>query len=237
MTVPRTRRRALVGLAVILAVAGIALTGIGVAAQRLAAGDIPAHSTPTPAAPNIAPPAKPTDTAPPAAGLPAQPITAAANPALQIPALGVDVPITPIAAAATAAGAVLTPPTDIHTVGWWDGQIVAPDGTVTADPAPAPGQPGVAVIAGHIDSYTGGPGALYRLGRLHQGDHITVTAAGVTTHWTVDSPPQQIAKNRLPAEIGTHNGPPRLAVITCGGPFDPATGHYADNIIVWATPA
>ena len=30
--------------------------------------------------------------------------------------------------------------------------------------------------------------------------------------------------------------PPKLAIVTCGGPFDAATGHYLDNVIVWATP-
>lgn len=29
-------------------------------------------------------------------------------------------------------------------------------------------------------------------------------------------------------------GPDRLALITCDGPFDRATGHYTDNVIVWA---
>jgi hypothetical protein len=25
-------------------------------------------------------------------------------------------------------------------------------------------------------------------------------------------------------------------MITCGGPFDPATGNYEDNIVAYATP-
>jgi hypothetical protein len=29
-------------------------------------------------------------------------------------------------------------------------------------------------------------------------------------------------------------GYPSLRLITCGGPFDQATGHYTDNIIVYA---
>jgi hypothetical protein len=33
-----------------------------------------------------------------------------------------------------------------------------------------------------------------------------------------------------------NSGPPRLAIVTCGGPFDAATGHYVDNVIVWAVP-
>jgi hypothetical protein len=27
-----------------------------------------------------------------------------------------------------------------------------------------------------------------------------------------------------------------LAVVTCGGPFDSSTGHYWDNVVVYAVP-
>jgi hypothetical protein len=30
------------------------------------------------------------------------------------------------------------------------------------------------------------------------------------------------------------DGAPRLTLITCGGPFDKATGHYRDNVVVTA---
>jgi hypothetical protein len=29
----------------------------------------------------------------------------------------------------------------------------------------------------------------------------------------------------------------RLALVTCGGPFDSATGHYEDNIVAYAVPS
>jgi hypothetical protein len=29
---------------------------------------------------------------------------------------------------------------------------------------------------------------------------------------------------------------PRLVILTCGGPFDAATGHYLDNIVAYALP-
>ena len=51
--------------------------------------------------------------------------------------------------------ASLTIPTDIDIVGWWDGDVQDRDQTVRED-APAPGQPGVAVIAGHVDSAAAG---------------------------------------------------------------------------------
>lgn len=39
----------------------------------------------------------------------------------------------------------------------------------------------------------------------------------------------------LPADLFVNSGPPKLALVTCGGPFDAATRHYLDNVIVWAT--
>jgi len=32
------------------------------------------------------------------------------------------------------------------------------------------------------------------------------------------------------------DGPPMLTLVTCGGPFDSATHHYRDNIVVSAAP-
>jgi hypothetical protein len=41
----------------------------------------------------------------------------------------------------------------------------------------------------------------------------------------------------LPASAFARDGAPRLVLITCGGPFDAATGNYEDNVVVYATPA
>ena len=30
---------------------------------------------------------------------------------------------------------------------------------------------------------------------------------------------------------------PQLRLVTCGGPFDPSTGHYRDNVVVFADAA
>jgi hypothetical protein len=46
-----------------------------------------------------------------------------------------------------------------------------------------------------------------------------------------------VSKDRLPGAIFSTEGPPVLTVITCGGTFDSATHHYADNVIVYAVPA
>ena len=46
----------------------------------------------------------------------------------------------------------------------------------------------------------------------------------------------QIPKTELPAELFSRAGPPRIALITCGGAFNTTTRHYQDNVIVVAAP-
>ena len=152
---------------------------------------------------------------------------------LVIPALGVRAPLIPTGAVGAPETASLTIPANIRTVGWWDGTVTDGD-SIVQENAPAPGQPGVAVIAGHIDSESA-PGALYDLGALKAGATIEVSdSTGRLSTWTVDAPPQTVLKTQLPARLWATAGPPQLALVTCGGPFDTGTGHYADNVIVWA---
>jgi Sortase domain len=152
---------------------------------------------------------------------------------LLIPALGVRAPLIPTGAVGAPETASLTIPANIHTVGWWDG-TVSDGNSIVRENAPAPGQPGVAVIAGHIDSQSAA-GALFNLDALKVGATIEVSdSTGRLSTWTVEAPPQTVRKTQLPAQLWATTGPPQIAVVTCGGPFDAATGHYADNVIVWA---
>jgi hypothetical protein len=46
----------------------------------------------------------------------------------------------------------------------------------------------------------------------------------------------RVAKGDLDtAALFARDGAPRLHLVTCGGQFDPASGHYDDNIVVVAT--
>lgn len=190
-----------------------------------------------------------TEHRPAAAGNSAAPLSAqlaagAAGPAISdigssgarliIPALGVNAPIAPAGAIGAPGNAALAIPSDIATVGWWDGVFRAGAHTVQ-EKAPAPGQAGVALIAGHVDSAAVGPGALYKLGNLKPGDAITIIGSnGRSTRWTVSAVPDTALKTELPPALWVTTGPPELALVTCGGPFDTSTGHYLDNVIVWA---
>jgi sortase (surface protein transpeptidase) len=136
-----------------------------------------------------------------------------------------------------ATGAVdgsMTIPADVHIVGWYNGTD-SYQGTTYSVRTPWPGQPGVSVLAGHINWVGQGPGALYYIGQLVVGDPVEVVGSDrVATYWRVSQPPITLPKSDLPASLFVNTGPPKLALVTCGGPYDSATGHYLDNVIVWA---
>jgi Sortase domain len=122
-----------------------------------------------------------------------------------------------------------------------DGSIQVPSLITSADEAAwykysaTPGQIGAAVIEGHVDSYHG-PAVFFRLGALRPGDTIDVTLAdGVTAIFRVTGV-REYAKARFPAKIiygADHYAALRL--ITCGGAFDYATGHYLSSTVVFAS--
>ena len=98
-----------------------------------------------------------------------------------------------------------------------------------------PGQIGSSVIEGHVDSYRG-PAVFFRLGALRPGDTIDVTLAdGITAIFRVTGV-REYAKTEFPARIiygATDLAALRL--ITCGGAFDYATGHYRSSTVVFAS--
>jgi sortase (surface protein transpeptidase) len=103
---------------------------------------------------------------------------------------------------------------------------------------PAPGAPGSAVLAGHVDDAEQGLGALAPLREAEPGQEVLVTdAAGATTRWRVVSR-ELLDKQALPVDLlFGREGPSRLTLVTCGGPFLPDVGGYRDNVVVVAEPA
>jgi sortase (surface protein transpeptidase) len=90
------------------------------------------------------------------------------------------------------------------------------------------------VIVGHVDSREG-PAVFFRLGELRRGDRIMVGRdGGATVAFTVERV-ERHPKEALPVErIWSPATRPVLRLITCGGGFDRSTGHYRDNVIVYA---
>lgn len=99
---------------------------------------------------------------------------------------------------------------------------------------PVPGATGPAVIVAHVDSKKG-PDVFYRLRELKPGDKVEVYGAdGDVAVFTVESQ-EEVLKKDLPTErIWNQTDQAVLRLITCGGEFDAASGHYLSNTIVYA---
>jgi sortase family protein len=103
------------------------------------------------------------------------------------------------------------------------------------DRGPTPGQPGTAVILGHVDSAHVGPAIFYNLGKLRPGDLIDVTLEdGRTAVFRVYSAALYLKADFPTRTVYSYTSWPTLRLITCGGEFDKATGHYLGNIVVFA---
>jgi hypothetical protein len=119
-------------------------------------------------------------------------------------------------------GGKLEAPTDFAKAGWYAN-------------GPTPGEFGPAVIGAHVDSKSG-PAVFYRLGSLQKGAQVAVLRKdGSTAHFVVDRV-ARFAKANFPTATvyGDTKGRAELRLITCGGAFDQATGHYVDNIVAFA---
>lgn len=179
----------------------------------------------TPSEPAVPPaPAEPSRL-PSAVARPAAPGAPEARPApvrLAVPALGVDAAVD---AVGVEPDGQMTVPAEVDRIGWYRF-------------GPAPGAVGSAVLAGHVDSRSQGLGAMAPLREATVGVEVLVTdAAGTTTRWRVVSR-EVIEKQVLPLDrLFDRDGPPRLTLITCGGPFLPEFGSYRDNVVVVAEAA
>jgi hypothetical protein len=118
------------------------------------------------------------------------------------------------------------------------GMLQVPDSTTIAGwyiGSPRPGEIGSAIIAGHIDS-TSGPGVFFRLRLLRQGDLVYVRRVGGTLVVFRVTAEHMYPKDDFPTEQVYGPVPDaELRLITCGGVFDPATGSYLSNVVVYAT--
>ncbi|MGI8492862.1 MAG: class F sortase, partial [Acidimicrobiales bacterium] len=209
--------------------------GAAGAGARLTGGAV-AHSTAAVLGP-AAPPGRPAiaaEPSPPAAmgatthapcATPGSGVAAVAPVALRVPAIGVSTNV--VRVGLNPDRTLQVPPltyAGTHEAAWYD-------------LGPAPGQPGAAVIVGHVDSTTG-PAVFYRLPTLRPGDGVEVTEADCATVRFLVTSVEQYPKNAFPSQrvYGATAGP-ELRLVTCGGTFDRATGHYLSNIVVYASRA
>ena len=146
--------------------------------------------------------------------------TQVADPArVRIPAIGVDAAVFRLAV--DAQGVLPAPPTNEGT-GWWRA-------------GPEPGEPGPAVIVGHVDGREG-PAVFFRLRELVPGAEIAVDRVDGSTAVFAVERVERHPKDAFPTEaVYGHTPDARLRLVTCGGEFDRSTRHYVDNVVVFAT--
>ena len=118
-----------------------------------------------------------------------------------------------------------------------DGAIAVPRRTEVAGwyrGGPRPGQPGPAVILGHVDSRTG-PGVFATLRTVRRGTLIRVDRADGTSVTFRVATVSRVPKDRFPTDlVYAPTLDPALRLVTCGGTFDRNRGSYRDNVIVFA---
>jgi sortase (surface protein transpeptidase) len=215
-------------LVVALIIGGVALAYAGSHTLRWSPPPAPprwagrAHSPPRPAgweADRSADRPDPADAA--KHGYQVAPMDSSVPVSISIPTIKVRARV--ISLGVTKAGAVEVPP------------LTHPFLTSWYDKGPTPGAPGAAVLFGHVDSAAVGPAVFYNLGELRPGDLIYVTLKDNRTGLFKVYSAALYQKADFPAlAIYSYTTWPTLRLITCGGAFDTATGHYLGNTVVFA---
>ncbi|MDP9846837.1 class F sortase [Streptosporangium lutulentum] len=164
----------------------------------------------------------PANAPPPQPSLPPAPAMQPSTPVrLVIPRLGVNAPIKSVGL--DRQGAIEVPPVSApNLVGWYRS-------------GPTPGEAGPAVLLGHKDTRSGSA-VFTRLDEIRNGDVIEVYRKdGIIAVFTVGGL-EQAEKEVFPTQRVYGESPnPQLHLITCGGVYNHATGHYTDNVIAYAT--
>ena len=192
---------------IMIGACGLLLTRHGSPARPAAPAGV--GVMPAPTGPIVAPPQT------------AEPRPVARPVSLSIPLIGVRTRL--VTLGLTRAGSLQVPATT-SVAGWFAG-------------GPRPGAIGSAVIAGHIDSYQG-PGVFFRLDELRPGNRVYVRRSDRSIVMFRVTAVRRYLKNHFPTQAVYGATPDaELRLITCGGAFDAATGHYLSNIVVYATEA
>jgi hypothetical protein len=213
-----SRRGIVPAAAAVFAVAGAGLIATAVHSQRhppapaqSAAGSVPLADPRSPGPGTHHPAGAPT-------------VLPASRPlALDIPAIRVHSPLQYLGLTAAGALQVPAPGPRYDQAAWYRY-------------SPTPGSLGPAIIEGHVDSAAAGPSVFFDLGRLRPHDEVRVTRAdGRVAVFAVDGV-RRYPKDRFPTQLVygdlDHAG---LRLLTCGGRFDRTTGHYVDNVVVFAS--
>ena len=136
---------------------------------------------------------------------------------LSLPALGIDQRLVGLR---VRADQQLDVPQSYDDIGWWS-------------TGPVPGDPGAALMVGHLDSKDG-PAVFNRLPSVKKGAIVSVRRADGTRVKFAVTKVQSFRKDDFPDELVYRtDGRPSLHLLTCGGTYSPS-GGYRDNVVVFA---
>lgn len=111
-------------------------------------------------------------------------------------------------------------PGDWDVAGWYEGRS-------------RPGEPGPAVVAGHVDSRSG-PAVFHRLDELTRGDLVHMVYENGLVETFAVTGTERHPKDAFPTDrVYGPTQTPTLRLITCAGDFDRGTSSYRDNLIVY----
>ncbi len=125
----------------------------------------------------------------------------------------IDAPVAPL----ELTGSALTPPDDPNILGWWGKRAGSRHGTT--------------LLTGHTVHDGGGTFDDLELTSLGEGAHLNGHSYEVTSVKVVSK--DKLAE-RAPA-LFAQTGRPKLVLVTCED-YNPATGHYASNVVVTLDP-
>ena len=155
---------------------------------------------------------------PPAPTVPAEAFAPAAPVRIDIPSIAVSAPVDPVGLNPDGS---LQAPKDFGRTGYYTGR-------------PTPGEVVPAVIGGRVDS-PHRPAGFCGLRKLRGGDEVVITRVDGTRPVFVVDRLEEHPKDAFPTERVYGPVPEAtLRLITCAGTFDRRTGHYRDNLIVFA---
>jgi len=146
---------------------------------------------------------------------------AAARPAvpvrMRIPAIKVDAPVEQVGVAPDGAMDV---PRKYEDVGWFS-------------PGYRPGEPGNAVVGGHLDSTTG-PAVFWNLQKLNLGDTVVVQLEDGSERRFAVVAKEVYQFDQAPLQqIFGPSAKSRVNLVTCDGAFDRATKNYSKRLVVY----
>lgn len=101
--------------------------------------------------------------------------------------------------------------------------------------SPRPGDPGIAIIDGHLDGRYVPQAVFYNLNELSKGESIYVKDRQGILRQFIVTKSETLPSNADTSALFASSGTPQLVLITCAGDWIPDSHQYTDRVVVFAT--